>query len=118
MFGNTVSNRRGRALMLSLGVGAVCLMLSSTAGAQSWSKKTTVKFSEPVEIPGVGAQVLPPGTYVFKLLDSASDRHIVQVFNQKENHIFATILAIPNYRLKATDKTVMTFEERAAGRAA
>ncbi len=26
-----------------------------------------------------------------------------------------TILAIPNYRLKATDKTVMTFSERAAG---
>src|SRR6185295_4500268 len=25
------------------------------------------------------------------------------------------ILAIPNYRLKATDKTVMTFAERAAG---
>ena len=29
--------------------------------------------------------------------------------------MFATILAIPNYRLRATDNTVMTFAERAAG---
>ena len=29
--------------------------------------------------------------------------------------MYTTILAIPNYRLQATDKTVMTFKERAAG---
>jgi hypothetical protein len=29
--------------------------------------------------------------------------------------VYTTILAIPNYRMKATDKTVMTFGERAAG---
>jgi hypothetical protein len=29
--------------------------------------------------------------------------------------IYATILAIPNYRLKVTDKTVVTFTERPAG---
>ena len=28
---------------------------------------------------------------------------------------YATILAIPNYRLRATDKTVITFRERPAG---
>jgi LPXTG-motif cell wall-anchored protein len=63
----------------------------------------------------VGAQTLPAGTYVFKLLDSPADRHIVQIFNQAEDHVYTTILAIPNYRLKATDKTVMTFRERAEG---
>ena len=61
------------------------------------------------------SQVLPAGTYVFRLLDSLSDRNIVQVFNKDESHVYATILAIPNYRLKATDKTVMTFAERAVG---
>lgn len=30
-------------------------------------------------------------------------------------HVYSTILAIPNYRLQATSKTVMTFRERAAG---
>src|ERR1051326_3848211 len=105
MFGRNVSKRVGRAVMSAVGVGVVALMLSSVASAQSWNKRTVVTFSGPVEIPGVGAQVLPAGTYVFKLLDSQSDRHIVQVFNKNETHIYATILAIPNWRLQPTDKT-------------
>jgi len=115
MFARNLSKRLNRALLFAFGTSVVCLMFSGTALAQRWDKKTTVKFSAPVEIPGVGAQVLPAGTYVFRLLDSQSDRHIVQVFNKDESHIFATILAIPNYRLRATDKTVMTFAERSAG---
>jgi hypothetical protein len=91
--------------------------LAFPPGAMSdqWNKKTTVTFSQPVEVPGVGAQVLPAGTYVFKLLDSQSDRHIVQIFNEAEDHVYATILAIPNYRLRPTDQTVITFNERPAG---
>ena len=88
------------------------------AKADDWNRKTVITFSAPVEIPGVhlaGWGVLPAGTYVFKILDSLSDRHIVQIFNKDETVIYATILAIPNYRLQATDKTVMTFRERPAG---
>jgi hypothetical protein len=101
--------------MFAFGFGMVCMMLSSTASAQVWDKKTTVTFSGPVEIPGPSAQVLPAGTYVFRLLDALSDRNVVQIFNKDESHLYATILAIPNYRLKATDKTFMPFAERAAG---
>jgi hypothetical protein len=68
-----------------------------------------VKFSQTIEIPGVGQKFLPAGTYVFKLVDSLSNRDIVQIFNEDETHVFATILTIANYRLKATDETVMTF---------
>jgi hypothetical protein len=93
-------------------------VFAPAAQADDWNRKTVVTFSAPVEIPGVhlkGWGVLPAGTYVFKVLDSMSDRHIVQIFNKDETTIYATILAIPNYRLKATDKTVITFRERAAG---
>jgi hypothetical protein len=96
-------------------IGAI---LTPTARADDWDKKTEVTFSGPVEIPGVhlsGWAVLPAGTYIFKILDSQSDRHIVQIFNKDQTKIYATILAIPNYRLKATDKTVITFRERPAG---
>jgi hypothetical protein len=97
-----------------------CLSLAAltflpSAKADEWNKKTTVTFSAPVEVPGVGAQILPAGTYVFKLLDSPSDRHIVQIFNQAEDHLYTTILAIPDFRMRATGKTVMTFRERAEG---
>jgi hypothetical protein len=91
---------------------------SQWAKADDWNSKTTMTFSAPVEIPGVhqkGWGVLPAGTYIFKLLDSQSDRHIVQIFSADEKTVIATILAIPNYRLKATDKTVITFSERPAG---
>ena len=101
------------ASIICLTLGA--LALPSRVNADAWDKKTIVTFSQPVEIPGVGAQVLPAGTYVFKLLDSSSNRNIVQIFNKAQNHVYATILAIPNYRLQATDKTVVTFGERAAG---
>jgi hypothetical protein len=89
------------------------LAFSASVKADAWNKKTIVSFNQPVEVPG--DVVLPAGTYVFKLLDSASNRHIVQIFNENQNHIYATVLAIPNYRLQVTGKTVITFVERPAG---
>jgi len=96
-------------------IAMFCLLVVPTALADDYNRKTVVTFSGPVEVPGVGAQTLPAGTYVFKILDSQSDRHIVQIFNQDETHLYTTILAIPNYRLKSTSKTVITFRERPAG---
>jgi LPXTG-motif cell wall-anchored protein len=102
-------------------ISCVSMMVATLAPcvmADSWNRKTVITFSGPVEIPGVhlpGFGVLPAGTYVFKILDSQSDRHIVQIFNKDETVVYATILAIPNYRLHVTDKTVMTFRERPAG---
>ena len=104
--------------MTTIGFMALSAMLIPSAIADDWSRKTEITFSGPVEIPGVhltGWGVLPAGTYIFKILDSESDRHIVQIFNKDETTIYATILAIPNYRLKVTDKTVMTFRERPTG---
>jgi hypothetical protein len=104
-----------KALSIVFGVLVVCAFLAPTSAADQWNNRTTVTFSGPVEVPGVGAQVLPAGTYLFKLMDSPSDRNIVQIFNEDGTHLYTTILAIPNYRLRVTDKTVMTFRERAEG---
>jgi hypothetical protein len=104
-----------RALLVGSCALVACISLTSAAAADEWNKRTTVTFSAPVEVPGVGAQVLPAGTYLFKLLDSLSDRNIVQIFNEDGTHLYTTILAIPNYRLHVSDATVMTFRERAEG---
>jgi hypothetical protein len=104
------------AVLCAVVLGAA---FSSIAKADEHDKKTTVTFSQPVEIPGVhlkGWGVLPAGTYVFKLMNSSSNRHIVQIFNKDQTQIYATILAIPNYRLKPTSKTVITFNEGIRGR--
>ena len=106
-----------RFKVVAMGLALCLLVVGVSTGAQAdeWNKKTIVTFSQPVEVPGVDAQVLPAGTYVFRLVDSASNRNIVRILSADESHIYTTILAIPNYRLRATDKTVMTFRERAAG---
>ena len=91
---------------------------SPNVKADDYDKKTTVTFSGPVEIPPVyitGMRVLPAGTYVFKLMNSSSNRHIVQIYNKEQTKILATVLAIPNYRLVPKDKTVITFNEGVRG---
>jgi hypothetical protein len=50
----------------------------------------------------VNAQIRRAGVQVFRLLASFFDRHVVQIFNKDESQIDATILVIPNYRLRAT----------------
>lgn len=111
----TLPHGLGRALPLAFGITVLCTMFSGVASAQVFDRTTVVTFSAPVEIPGAGPQILPAGTYVFKLVKSYADRHIVQIFSQNEQQLYATILAIPNLRLHPTDQTVMTFAERAAG---
>lgn len=80
--------------------------------ADEANQKTTLTFSQPVELPGI---ILPAGKYVFKLVNT-SYRHVIQVSNAEETKVFATILAIPDYRLKRTSDTVVHFEERPANR--
>jgi hypothetical protein len=97
-----------RALMLA----ASTLALGQLLMADQYNKKTKITFSGPVDIPGA---VLPAGTYVFKLMDSQSNRNIVQVTNPRGNKVFATILAINDYRVNATSKTITFYKEQAPG---
>jgi hypothetical protein len=99
-----------KTIFVVLALALLGATLASGAKADEWNKKTIMTFSQPVEIPG---QILPAGTYTFKLLDSPADRHIVQIFDADGMHIIATILAINNYRLKPTGDTVVKFAERA-----
>lgn len=98
-----------KAIQISVCAVVLCATFVAAARADTWDKKTIVTFSDSVEIPG---QVLPAGTYVFKLANSASDRHIVQIWNGDETQTLATILAIPNYRLDTPDRTIFEFDER------
>lgn len=97
----------------------ICLVASGLLSADVWNKKTKVTFSAPVQVPAAhskeGTITLAAGSYIFRLDDSQVSRHTVQVTNERGNKVFTTILAIPDYRLNATSKTVMYFSERMAG---
>src|SRR5438128_8310527 len=86
--------------------------LVPSARADEWNKKTILTINESIQVPN---KVLPPGTYVMKLLDSPSNRHIVQIFDKNEQHLETTVLAIPNYRLEPTGKTQLQFWETPPG---
>lgn len=106
-------------LLKGIGTGLcitmLCLVVSPKAKADDFNRKTVVTFSAPVEVGGSGAQVLPAGTYVFKIMDSPGNLHVVQISDRDETHVYTIVLAIANFRLKATDKTIITFRERPAG---
>jgi len=103
---------RMKAFMLASCVGLFGAALAPTLHADEWNKRTILTVNEAIQVPG---RVLEPGQYVMKLLDSPSNRHIVQIFDRDEQHIITTVLAIPNYRLQPTGKTQFGWWETPAG---
>jgi Protein of unknown function (DUF2911) len=83
------------------------------ARADESDQATTVTFNQPVQIPG---QLLPAGTYVFKLAYRDTDQSVVQIFNSKETHLYATLETIPTDRRDTTGRTVITLAEQGAGK--
>jgi hypothetical protein len=97
-------------------VSALALMLTFT-GTSAWSQEpvnqiTYFTFSGPFELPG--GKVLPAGKYVFKILDSPSNRHVVQIMSEDQRTMHATLLAIPATRLDPAPEPEVRFMEAAA----
>jgi hypothetical protein len=84
------------------------------AQADQWDKRTSITVDQPFQVRDT---YLEPGTYVFKLLDSNSDRHVVQIFNADGMHLINTVMAIPNYRLEPTGNSRFMFWETPQGSA-
>lgn len=78
------------------GVASALLALPFGAVAQTGPRNqdTFFTFSQPVELPN---KTLPAGTYLFQLMDSPSNRHIVKVMSQDRKELHTTLMAIPFY---------------------
>jgi len=84
------------------------------AKADQWDKKTILTINQPIQVRDT---YLEPGTYVFKLLDSDSDRHVVQIFNQDQSRIINTVMAINNSRMTPRGHSTFEFWETPPGTA-
>jgi hypothetical protein len=82
------------------------------ASAQRFDRGTKITINQPFEVPGTA---LPAGSYVIRLMDVAGSRSVVQILNADETKSYAIVLAIPDYRLKAPDKTEISFYEAQSG---
>jgi hypothetical protein len=76
-------------------------------------KKTDVTITQEVQVPG--GTVLPPGTYMFILNDSASDRNIVEIRSEDGSQLYALTFTTRATRVDRTASTVLTFYEMPAG---
>jgi hypothetical protein len=106
-----LSNYRAIVLVL-LCLTVIWVAFPSDASAQRYDKKTTISVNRPFEIPG---KVLPPGKYVIRLFESLDNRNVVQVMSTDEQHTYALVLGIPDYRLEAPEEADITFYEAERG---
>src|SRR5579862_5571522 len=93
-------------------VAVVSMAGMGIAAADQWDKKTIITTNEAMQLPNM---MLQPGTYVIKLADSESNRHVVLFYDKDEKHLITTVLAIPNQRLRLTGKSIFAFWEVPAG---
>jgi hypothetical protein len=100
--------RTPRGAIVVLSAVLLCAVFMPGARASDWDKKTVVNFDSAVQIPG---QVLPPGTYVFKLAVSDANRHIVQVWNEDESQLIATVQTIATTRANPPSKSIFELNE-------
>ena len=73
--------------------------------------RTIMTFSSAVELPGMK---LEPGTYVFRIADTAS-RNVIQVLSDDETKQLGQWLFVSAERQEVTGDTVVTFREASAG---
>lgn len=105
----------GRISTTLTAICAATLLTATIASTQGTlaDRKTIVTFSGPVSVPGT---TLPAGTYVFRLADSAANRHIVQIFDRDEAKIVTTLLAVPAERNEPEGDPVVSFKETPSDR--
>ena len=98
----------------ALAVSLMGSVLVPALKADEHNKLTNITIDQSIDVQGT---VLPPGSYVMKLLSSPVNRFTVLIYNADENHLIATVLAIPAYRLAPTGDSKFMFYEAAVGQA-
>src|SRR6185369_17613730 len=107
------SMKRFSLLYLGALTGALVCLAPPASKADEYDKKTVVTIDQRTEVPGI---VLQPGTYVIKLLNSPSNRHIAEIMNEKMDHLYALTFTAAAARVQRTGKPVLTFYEGSSGR--
>jgi len=92
---------------------AFTLFFELAAHADVRDQATTMTFSEPIQIPG---QILPAGTYVFRLANPDFGQDIVRIFNSDGTSLVATLQTIPTERREPTGDVAVTLAEQGAGK--
>ena len=104
---------KSSAVLISLFILAVVLVAPPATRGDEWNRMTRFTVNHPFEVPGMTLQ--PNTRYVIRLMDSPSNRNVVQVLNDDETKQLTMFMAISDERLEPADKTVFTFIETLPG---
>jgi hypothetical protein len=104
---------KSAAIVISCFVLTLIVMTPQSVRGDEWNLATRFTVNEPFEVPGT---VLQPGTpYVIRLLDSPSERHVVQIYNDSQSKLLTTFMAVSDERLEPANNTTFTFIETQPG---
>jgi len=99
------------ALLIAFAIASI-LFLEVAARADEADQSIKITFSHSIEIPG---QILPAGTYLFKLADP-NDLDVVRIFDPQGTRLYATLQTITAERAKPTGDAVVVLADQPAGR--
>ena len=101
--------------MLTLACACAVLSLALTAGAaqaQTLQRTTFFTFTDTVMLPGM---TLPPGTYMFSLVDDATSRRVMRVANREGTHTYGLLITVGASRQVPADEPELHFLEARRG---
>jgi hypothetical protein len=105
-----------RSTLWTMAVPVALIALAATASktfGDDHDKKTVIQLSEAVQAPG--GVVLQPGKYVLILLNSSSNRNIVEIRSEDAKQLYATTFTTRANRVTRTGNVAITFYEMPAG---
>jgi hypothetical protein len=76
---------KSSAVLISLFILAVVFIAPPATRGDEWNQMTRFTVNHPFEVPGMTLQ--PNTRYVIRLIDSQSNRNVVQVFNEDETKL-------------------------------
>lgn len=91
---------------VGLGLAVALIMLAPAAHASVGNQATMLTFSHPVRIPG--HEVLPAGTYWFRVSNNMSPQNTVRIYTKNDRFI-AALFTVPTYRTALPGGTQLKF---------
>ena len=85
---------------------ALLVANATPVAAQGWTDRTTMTFTETVKVPGV---TLPPGTYIFELVNPEANAAVVKITDKAGKKSFGVFHSVPTRRPQATEDVVLLF---------
>ena len=92
---------------------AFTLFFELAAHADEQDQETKITFSQAIQVPG---QILPAGTYLFKLTNTDVDLNIVQIFSADRTHLYATLETVPTESRQVPDNTAVALAQQGAAK--